>query len=177
MSSNNISKHASAHPSGPWRFLRASREPSSLGSSVSLPLWKVTGSPAWSIAGPLVSPTGMSWNLQKKCTISICAWHREESFRFIRLMWMLLWLGISILIEGVCCVLAAHICPVRGKMSFIIVLDMTFHGTCGDSMPGNHCKIGSKDSWLLREIHFLFLKTLETCCRSLLVWPQQLDFS
>ena len=90
---------------------------------------------------------------------------------------MLWWLGISILIEGECCISTAHICPVRGKMSFIIGLDMTFHGTCGDSMPGKHCKIGSKNRRLLWEIHFLFLKTLETCCKSLLVWPQQLDFS
>lgn len=54
---------------------------------------------------------------------------------------MLWWLGISILIEGECCILTAHICLVRGKMSFIIGLDVTFHGTCRDSMPGKHCKI------------------------------------
>lgn len=41
MSSNNISKHVSAHPSGPWRFLRASREnPAASGSSCVPSLWK-----------------------------------------------------------------------------------------------------------------------------------------
>lgn len=68
-SSNNINKYASAHPSGPWRFLRASREPDSLGSSVSLHLRKAIGRPEWSIAGPLVSPTGLSQNLQKKWSL------------------------------------------------------------------------------------------------------------
>lgn len=101
-------------------------------------------------------------------------------FVFIRLMWKPLWLGISILMEGKC-----YILTVRGKMSlfcegknevFFIELDVTFHGTRGDSLPGKYCKIArGRNSWLLCEIHFLFLKTLETHCKSLLVWPQQLD--
>lgn len=32
----------------------------------------------------------------------------------------------------------------EGKVSFIIVLGMTFCGSRGDSVPGKHCKIAGK---------------------------------
>lgn len=45
----------------------------------------------------------------------------------------------------------------------------------GEWMPRKYCKVvGGRHSWLLWEM--LVLKTWETCYRSLVVWPQQLDF-